>query len=187
MLFYFPAIGSAWVYLKPLMLDHGFAQEQIAWGIGVVGGMVAAVASLMAGRIILIVGARTALPLFAAVNTLAMLGLAVVVIAGLGKAALMAAAMVLALAIGSSAGLLFGLMMNHARQPLAALDYGVQSSVFVASRTTAPLVVGIVLDRLGYGGMLIGLVITSCAVCLLAWFSRDRVFVYRNAGETGRP
>ncbi|WEE76670.1 MFS transporter [Comamonas testosteroni] len=186
LLFYFPAIGAAWVYLKPLMLDHGFAQEQIAWGVGVVGGLVAAIASLLAGRIIQAIGARIALPLFAVLNTLAMLGLAVVVITGLGKAALMAAAMVLASAMGASAGLLFGLMMNHARQPLAALDYGVQSSLFVASRTTAPLLVGILLDSLGYGGMLMGLVITLCIVCLLAWFSRDRVSVHGNADERGR-
>lgn len=176
LLFYFPAIGAAWVYLKPLMLDHGFTQEQIAWGIGVLGGLVAAISSMLAGRVIRHVGARTALPLFAMLNTLAMVALAVVVTAGMGKGALMAAALALALAMGASAGLLFGLMMNHARQPLAALDYGMQSSLFIASRTIAPLLVGILLDWQGYGGMLIGLVIALCIVCVLVWFSRDRVF-----------
>lgn len=187
LLFYFPAIGAAWVYLKPMMLDHGFTQEQIAWGIGVIGGVVAAIASMLAGHIIRVIGARTALPLFAVLNTLAMLALAVVVTTGLSKAALMAAAMALALVMGASAGLLFGLMMNHARQPLAALDYGVQSSLFVASRTTAPLLVGILLDRLGYSGMLIGLVFALCAVCLLAWFSRDHVFLHCNEGDKDQP
>ncbi|BCL73904.1 hypothetical protein TUMSATVNIG1_58890 (plasmid) [Vibrio nigripulchritudo] len=185
LLFYFPAIGAAWVYIKPLMLDHGFTQEQIAWGIGVLGGLVAAVSSMLAGRIIRRVGPRTSLPLFAVLNTLAMVALTIVITADLGKEALMAAALALALAMGASAGLLFGLMMNHARQPLAALDYGMQSSLFIASRTIAPLLVGILLDWQGYGGMLIGLVIALCIVCLLVWFSRDRIFAHHNADERG--
>ncbi|MFV0456503.1 MAG: MFS transporter [Pseudomonas sp.] len=187
LLFYFPAIGAAWVYLKPLMLDHGFAQEQVAWSIGVIGGLVAAVASMLAGHLIRVIGVRVALPLFAVLNALVMAGLAAVVMAELGGAALMAAAMALALAMGASAGLLFGLMMNHARQPLAAIDYGVQSSLFVASRTMAPLLAGVLLDGLGYGGMLTGLVLTLCLVCLLAWCSRNRVFGHGHGSEDARP
>lgn len=187
LLLYFPAIGAVWIYLKPLMLDHGFAQEQIAWSIGVGGGLVAAMASMMAGPIIKTIGARTALPLFAVLNLLVMIALAVVVTGGWGKAALMVTAMALALAMGATSGLLFGLMMNHARQHLAALDYGLQSSLFVASRTTAPLLAGILLDRLGYGGLLVGLSVALGLVCLLAWYSCDRIFIHRDERFKVRP
>lgn len=186
LLFYFPAVGAAWVYLKPLMLDHGFAQEQIAWSIGVGGGLVAAIASMLAGPVIKAIGARTALPLFAALNLLVMIALALVVSSGWGKTALMAAALALALAMGATSGLLFGLMMNHARQHLAALDYGLQSSLFVASRTTAPLLAGIFLDRFGYGGLLAGLAIALGLVCLLAWRSRDHIFIHSEERIKGR-
>lgn len=187
LLFYFPAIGAAWVYLKPLMLDHGFAQEQIAWGIGVGGGLVAAIASMLAGPIIKAIGARAALPAFAALNLLVMIALALVVSGEWGKTALMAAALTLALAMGMSSGLLFGLMMNHARQHLAALDYGLQSSLFIASRTTAPLLAGILLDRFAYGGLLTGLAIALGLVCLLAWHSRDRIFIHRDERLKDQP
>lgn len=187
LLCYFPAIGAAWIYLKPLMLDYGFAQEQIAWSIGVGGGLVAAIASMLAGPAIRAIGAGAALPLFAALNLLVMIALALAVNAGGSKTVLMAAALALALAMGATSGLLFGLMMNHARQHLAALDYGLQSSLFVASRTTVPLLGGIFLDRFGYGGLLAGLVIALGLVCLLAWYSRDRIFIHRDERFNGRP
>lgn len=72
LLCYFPAIGAAWIYLKPLMLDHGFSQEQVAWSIGVAGGLVAAAASMLAGSVVKAIGARTALPRFAVLNLLVM-------------------------------------------------------------------------------------------------------------------
>lgn len=43
---YYPLIGAVWVYLKPLMLDQGFAPERIAMIVGVGGGLVAAIASM---------------------------------------------------------------------------------------------------------------------------------------------
>ncbi|HBS83460.1 MFS transporter [Vreelandella alkaliphila] len=173
---YFPCIGAAWVYLKPLMLDMGFEQESIAWIAGVLGGLVAAISSLVAGHIARLIGATAALPLFAAVNLLVLLSLTVVVVSSVGQYALIAVAMALALAMGASAGLMFGLMMHHTRPGLAALDYGIQSSLFVASRTTAPLLAGVLLDRFGYVGMLEGLSLTLILVCLFAWYSRHRIY-----------
>lgn len=178
LLFYFPAIGAAWIYMKPLMLDHGFAQEQIAWSIGVAGGLIATIASMVAGPVIRALGPRTALPLFAGLNLLVMVALTVVVSAFPGSGALMAASLALALVMGASAGLLFGLMMNHARRSLAALDYGLQSSLFIIARTVAPLLAGILLDWLGYSWMLTGLAVGLGLAVLLAWFSRDRIVIH---------
>lgn len=174
---YFPAVGAAWVYLKPLLLDQGFAPETIAWTVGVAGGLLAALGSLLGERLTLAYGARQTLPAFALGNLLVMLGLAGALFAGGGKAALLAASMALALAMGASAGLLFGLMMHHTRAGLAALDYGVQSSLFVASRSSLPPLAGLVLDRSGYSGLMLTLAAGLGVVCLVTWYARSRVIV----------
>lgn len=173
---YCPLIGAVWVYLKPLMLDQGFAPEQIALLVGVAGGLVAAVASMAGGRMSRRQGARRALPLFAACNLLALGMLAAAVMLRLGPGALIAACMGVALMMGASAGLVFGLMMYHARPGLSALDYGIQSSLFIAGRTVAPMLAGLLLDWGGYPGMLLGLMAGLALVLLLAWRVRERIF-----------
>lgn len=174
---YFPFIGAAWVYLKPLLLDHGFAPERIALFVGVIGGLVGAVASMAAGRITRLLGAATALPVFAAGGLLALGALAVVTIAGMGPTAFIAAALAVALAMGASAGLVFGLMMYHTRPGLAALDYGIQSSLFIAARTAVPVAAGVLLDRFGYPGMLTGLLGGLALALALALRRRKRIFI----------
>ncbi|MDO4725522.1 MAG: MFS transporter [Comamonadaceae bacterium] len=175
LLCYFPAVGAGWVYLKPLLLDQGFAEEHIAWGVGVAGGLLSALASLASARLTHRLGARRTLPLFAGFNLLAMAALGAAVAADLGKPALLAAAAALATALGASAALLFGLMMRHTRAPLQALDYGIQSSLFISARSLAPLLAGLLLDRLGYGAMLGALTAWLALVCLLSWRLRDVV------------
>lgn len=175
---YYPLIGAVWVYLKPLMLDMGFAPEHIALTIGVAGGLVAAIASMAGSWVSRRSGARQALVWFAAGNVLALglLGGAVWFQAGPGM--LVGAAMAVALMMGASAGLVFGLMMYHARTGLAALDYGLQSSLFVIGRTTVPMLAGVLLDACGYPGMLLGLMAGLCLVTWLAVSLRRRIFVY---------
>jgi predicted MFS family arabinose efflux permease len=143
--------------------------------VGVAGGLVAAVASMAGSRVSRRVGARRALPLFAALNLLALVALAAATLGSLGDPALVLAAMLVALAMGASAGLVFGLMMDHARPGLAALDYGIQSSVFILGRTLVPLLAGMWLDWGGHAGMLLGLVAAACAVLALAWCLRGRI------------
>lgn len=181
LLLYFPGIGAAWIYLKPLMLDQGMSQDYIAWSVGVAGGLLAALASALSAPLIRALGARTALPLFAVFNLLVIAALAAVVVGAWGPSALLAAAMALALAMGASSGLLFGLMMNHARPGLSALDYGLQSSLFVAARSLAPVLAGLLLDRLGYAGLLAGLALALSLVCLLAWHGRDHIVLHGHA------
>lgn len=174
-LVYYPFIGAVWLYLKPLLLDHGFAPQRIAFTIGIVGGLAGALAGLLAGRLSRQFGPRITLPALALFNLLSLALLNVVLITQLGDQALMAAALVVALAMGASASLLFGLMMNYTRPGLAALDYGLQSSLFVTSRTCVPLLAGVLLDHLGYAGMLACLWVALALVCLLAWHARDKV------------
>lgn len=175
LLCYFPAVGAGWVYLKPLLLDQGFAEEHIAWGVGVAGGLLSALASLASARLTHKLGVRRTLPLFAGFNLLAMAALGTAVATGLGKPALLAAAAALAMAMGASAALLFGLMMRHTRAPLQALDYGIQSSLFISARSLAPLLAGLLLDHLGYGAMLGALTAWLALVCALSWRLRDAI------------
>lgn len=177
LILYYPLIGTVWIYLKPLMLDQGLAVEQIALTVGVGGGMVAAVASLIGHYVSRRSGVLIALPLFAMCNLLAIGMMAGTTIFSFGIEVLIAAAMVVAFMIGASGGLVFGLMMFHARPGLAALDYGIQSSLFVIGRTLLPVFAGVLLDRLGYSGMFgcllggLGLMLAF----LLTWGRRPQI------------
>jgi len=175
LMLYYPLLGAVWVYLKPLMLDAGFAPERIALIVGVVGGLVAAIASMAGSRVSRRIGAHRALPLFALCDLLALAALSGTVILGLGANALMAAALLVALMMGASAGLVYGLMMHHTRSGLSALDYGMQSSLFVIGRTCVPMLAGMVLDWGGYGAMLASLLLGLTLVLLLVCLSGARV------------
>lgn len=166
-----PVIGAAWVYLKPLMLDAGFAPGRIALIVGVGGGLVAAAASMAGSSISRRHGAHRSLSLFAGLNLLALLALNGALLGDWGhlaNASLLLAAMLVALGMGASAGLVFGLMMNHTRPALAALDYGIQSSIFILGRTLLPLLAGLLLDHAGHAGMLLGLAALAGVTLALA-------------------
>jgi len=177
LLLYVSFIGAAWVYLKPLLLNHGFAPQQIALIVGVGGGLVAAASSLAASRLTRMLGTRVALPLFSLASVGAVGALAVTIGVQGPPGAYIAAAMAVALAMGAAAGLVFGLMMYHTRSGLAALDYGIQSSLFIIARTLVPLAAGVLLDRYGYGGMLAGLLAGLTLALAASLYSRDRIHI----------
>lgn len=170
LMLYFPFIGAAWVYLKPLLLDQGLPPEQVALVAGVLGGVVGAVGSALGGHLARRSGLQRALPACALVGVAALGALAGTVASGAGVPWLVACTLLLALVMGASAGLLFGMMMNHTRAGLTAVDYGLQSSLFVLTRTLVPMLAGILLDRLGYLGMLAGLIL--CMAGVWAWSRR---------------
>ncbi len=68
-------------------------------------------------------------------------------------------------------------MMYHTRPGLSALDYGIQSSLFIIGRTVVPMLAGVLLDLGGYPGMLAGLTVGLALVLLLVGFVRDRIFM----------
>lgn len=170
LMLYFPFIGAAWVYLKPLLLDQGLPPEQVALVAGVLGGVVGAVGSALGGHLARRSGLQRALPACALAGVAALGALAGTVASGAGVPWLVTCALLLALVMGASAGLLFGMMMNHTRAGLTAVDYGLQSSLFVLTRTLVPMLAGILLDRLGYLGMLAGLIL--CMAGVWAWSRR---------------
>jgi predicted MFS family arabinose efflux permease len=173
---YYPLIGAVWVYLKPLMLDLGFLPERIAIIVGVGGGLLAAIASMAGSWMSRRSGSANALSLFAVGNLLALAFLAAAVVLQLGHAWLIAGTMLVALMMGASAGLVFGLMMYHARPALSALDYSIQSSLFVIGRTMVPVLAGVVMDHLGYPGMLMCMVGGLALTLVLVMFVRGRIF-----------
>jgi len=166
---YLPFLGTAWFYLKPLLLDHGFAPDRAAAWAGVVGGLVGALASAAAARWTLAIGIPRALPCCAALACAVLVLLAALVWNRAPAAALVAGSLLLAAAMGASGSLVFGLMLRHARPGLAALDYGIQSSLFTLSRLAVPAAAGILVDRAGYGGTLCALSLAMLGVTALAW------------------
>lgn len=167
LLLYFPFIGAAWVYLKPLLIDQGFAPPQIALLVGMGGGAVAVIGSLAGSRLTRWLGAALALPLYA-LAALAALGALTVALYMGTHAFIFISAMAIALTMGAMAGLIFGLMMHYARPGLAAIDYGIQSSLFICARTMVPMVAGVLLDQYGHAGLMAGLLAGSALAFLLA-------------------
>lgn len=181
----FPFIGAAWLYLKPLLLDQGMALEQVAWLVGIAGGTLGAFASLVGGRLIPLLGTARAIVLYllAALLALGVLGLAVWL--RLGQPWLIAGALLLALAMGAVSALMFGLTLFFSRQQRSASDYGLQSSLFVVTRLAAPVLAGLLLDRLGYGGLLASLGAGLALALVLAW--RVRHSIARSTDALLRP
>lgn len=178
LMLYFPFIGAAWVYLKPLLLDQGLPPEQVAMIAGVLGGVVGAVGSALGGYLARRKGLQRALPACALAGVVTLGALALAVSSQAGVPWLVACTLLLALVMGASAGLLFGMMMHHTRAGLSAVDYGLQSSLFVLTRTLVPMLAGILLDRIGYPGMLAGLIL-----CMLGVWAWSRRFVVQGLGQ----
>lgn len=168
----FPFIGSAWFYLKPLLLDHGFAPQDVAVLVGVGGGIVAALASFAAARVTARIGVARALPACTLLSTLALAALALAVTGGRSGSVLVAAALLVAIAMGVAATLAFSLMMYFSRQGRQAADYGLQASLFALSRLLLPVLCGMLVDRHGYAAMLgllaLGMLLVS------VWVTRGR-------------
>lgn len=177
----FPFIGAAWLYLKPLLLDQGMAVNQVAAIAGIGGGVVGALASLLCGRWWPRLGVDRAIALSLGAALLALCGLTLAVWLQTGPAGLLLAALLLAVAMGAMSTLVFGLMMGFTRQHKQASDYGLQASLFVSSRLVVPIAAGVLLDRFGHLGMLLGLSLAMLAVCLLVLGMGGRIRTWESA------
>lgn len=166
---HFPFVAAAWIYLKPLLLDRGFPVNDIALIVGVVGGALGALASLGAG---FVPRSRVsdALPLSATANAIALVLLAVAA-AHAPAPWLVAAAALLAVAMGVASSLTFTLMMEFARSEQRAVDYGLQASLFTLTRIAVALIAGTLLDHLGHPGMVAVLAIPALLFAMWAWAS----------------
>lgn len=168
LMLYFPFIGTAWFYLKPLLLDLGFRAEQVAFLVGIGGGVIAAASSLLAGRLARRIGLHRAVPLGAWLASAALAALALASTGHLPPALVIAAAALVAAAMGGIAALAFALTMRFARPAAAAADYGLQSSLFALTRLLVPLAGGLLLDRFGYPVLLVVLLLAMLGVVALS-------------------
>ncbi|MCK6374112.1 MAG: MFS transporter [Zoogloea sp.] len=149
----FPFVAAAWVFLKPLLLDHGLPAGQVAVVAGLGGGALGAGASLAAGwvrreRLM------SAAWLSAWANVLALGLLAAALVFQVGMLGLLAGSAALALAMGLASSLAFALMMEFSRDRHRVLDYGLQAGLFSLCRVGVPPLAGLLLDRFGDAAML---------------------------------
>lgn len=171
----FPFIGAAWLYLKPLMLDQGIPFEQVAWTVGIAGGITGAMFSLIGGRLMRVLGVARAIPAYLLLALCALVLLTVTVWSQLEAVWLTASALVVAASMGMVSALMFGLTMFFTRRQRNASDYGLQSTLFTVARMAVPVAAGVILDRFGHTGMLIGLSVGVLCAFLLAWRVRQSV------------
>ncbi|PWU28607.1 MFS transporter [Pseudomonas sp. RW407] len=171
----FPCIGAVWLYLKPLMLDMGMPLERVALIVGVVGSMTGALSSLLGGQLVPRLGAARAIALYLLAALCALALLTLTVWAGLGATWLIASAIGVAASMGAVSALMFGLTMFFTRRQRNASDYGLQTTVFTVSRLAVPIAAGVLLDCLGYTGMLLMLTLGVLFSFVLAWQVRGKV------------
>lgn len=171
----FPFIGAAWLYLKPLLLDTGMAMQDVAWVVGIAGGVTGVIFSLIGGRLIGVLGTARAILLYLLAALLSLILLTVSVWLQLGQPWLIASALCLAASMGAVSALMFGLTLFFSRRQRTASDYGLQSSLFVITRLAAPVAAGLLLDRLGQAGMLACLSAGLLLALLLAWRVRHSI------------
>lgn len=181
----FPFVGAAWLYLKPLLLDQGMVAPKVALIAGVGGGVVGAVASLLGGRLIQRIGPGRAIPLFMLWALISLLALTAAVGLRADMVWLVAAAFLLATAMGAVSTLVFALMMFFSREHRQAADYGLQASLFVLTRMLVPIAAGVLLDRSGHVGMLAGLSLAMALVCGVAVLARRSIALA--TGDPQRP
>ncbi|MGE4452226.1 MFS transporter [Castellaniella sp.] len=172
----FPFIGAAWLYLKPLMLDQGMPLERVAFIVGIVGGLTGALSSLVGGLLIPLLGIARAIVLYllVALSVLILLTLTVWMPPG-GEGWLIASAILVAAGMGLVSALMFGLTMCFTRRRRNATDYGLQVTLFTVVRLAVPVLAGMLLDVLGYGGMLAVLTLGVLAAFGIAFRVREAV------------
>lgn len=175
LILHFPFIGAAWLYLKPTLLDFGLTVSEIAW-LSAWAGLVAAFAGFCYSQTLKHWSLSRALSAFSLVNTIALFGMYGISVMRWHDWRLIAVVMSVAIALGLSSAVLFAGMMRQCRSELAASDYGIQSSLFSLSRIVVPISAGVLLDRLGFSGMYLGLACCALLVSLVCCF----VFEERN-------
>lgn len=171
----FPFIGAVWFYLKPLMLDQGMPLEEVAWTVGIAGGVTGALFSLVGGRLAAFLGAARAIPLYLLTALLSLVLLTVAVWAKLGATWLVVIALCIAASMGAVSALLFGLTMFFTRRQRNASDYGLQSTLFTLTRMAVPVIAGVILDHFGQVVMLSALSLGVLLAFVLAWRVRHSV------------
>ena len=150
----FPTVAAVWIYQKPFLLDQGMAANHVAWIIGVGGGIVGSLFSLMGNKIMNYLSINKILPLCIgwAMITLTMLWLSIIFSLSINY--LIISLFLIASSMGIASTLFIGLMFNFTRQTKRASDYGLQASLFVIARILIPIIAGVMLDLGGYQLML---------------------------------
>lgn len=167
----FPFIGAVWLYLKPMLLDLGVVAQNVAWIVGVGGGSIGAISSLLSGRLVRYLGVTKAIPSYLFFALLTLVALTLSMLFKLDIAWIIASIFLVSIAMGGMSSLMFGLMMIFTRHKCRASDYGFQTSIFVVARLTFPLGAGMILDTGGYVLML-----TVLSLCVLSVFILTLIF-----------
>lgn len=166
----FPFIGAVWLYLKPLLSDYGLSINQIALLVGVVGGIVGALSSIIAGQAVKKIGIDKTLLLYFSISILAIILLMIGLSLHLTTLWIITSALLVAVGMGGISALLFALTYLFTRTDTVATDYALQTTLFTLSRITVPILAGIVLDHFGQISMLSLLclgVLTAFIICYL--------------------
>lgn len=120
----FPFIGAVWLYLKPLLSDYGLSINQIALLVGVVGGIVGALSSIIAGQAVKKIGIDKTLLLYFSISILAIILLMIGLSLHLTTLWIITSALLVAVGMGGISALLLHLpICLHAQIPLRQITH----------------------------------------------------------------
>ena len=154
---------SLFVYHQQLV-DLGLGLDEIGFVVGVVESLAAFSGALLGGRLLLRLGRRPSLMLFASVQAVAIAALLVPSFGAHQRAVLLAAAAGVAFSGGMATAALYTAMMDAAAHRTAGTDFTLQQSLAAVGPIVATGLSGFVVAVAGYGALYAG----AAALALLA-------------------
>ncbi len=177
LVFYYSGIIGILTMLKPWLVDLGYSAKEIGFMSGIIGTAVAALAALAAGLIIKKIGRRTAMVLFALINT----SVAVYFYTLTGTTptlpAIYAGIAMLWGAYGLSSVAIYTTSMDVVRHGREGTDFTLQIVITHLSSLILAVMSGHVGDKIGYNGLFLGEAMLGAVtlIIILIVFSKTKV------------
>jgi len=151
LLSYFTFIFPLWIFLKPYLLSHGFAPNQVALYAGLIGSAIAAISSLSVSLFAKYMEKKQLLFSFALLNTFT---LALFLSLELFSTPLMILnTLFIALSMGLSNSIFFAMIMNNCRKEYKAIDYSLQLSMDALGRILMGVLAGLIVEKFSFGSL----------------------------------
>lgn len=167
--FYFSFISSIWTYMKPYLIIKELAANEVAFLVGIYGGVIGVVAGVVASKINYLLSTRQILLMFSVLNLTSILTLILGEIFGFNYFFILFSVSLASSCVSFSSSIVFALMMDYSRSRLKASDYGLQSSIMSFFRIIFALIAGILVSNFGYLSMFITYFLGICLVIFCIW------------------
>lgn len=164
---YFIFASAVWTFIKPFLITKGINPDDIAFYVGIYGGIVGAISGLF---MIFFhkFSKKTLLVWFGGLNFLAILSL-LLVQNSINTFSILFFITLLSIGISFSSSLIYCMIMDYARDETKAIDYAIQSSIFSFTRIISAILAGLIVSSFGFLNMFMFELVGLGFVVLLIW------------------